>query len=89
MFDQVQIVFSGGSQNFREIEIFGQAVSDFTLKVKATAGNVSGIEDFVVAVGDINEAPAVDGTPQEQTVAEGATLNYDLPAGLFADPEGR
>ena len=88
MFDQVVLTFDGASQNFREIEIFATPQVSTSLSVRATAGSISRDRDVLVTVSDVNEAPVAVGTPAEQTVNEGATAQYTLPAGLFSDPEG-
>jgi hypothetical protein len=43
---------------------------------------------FSLTVTNVNDAPVVSGSIPAQSIAQGGSLNFTLPAGIFTDPDG-
>ncbi|MHB1089254.1 MAG: putative Ig domain-containing protein, partial [Acidimicrobiales bacterium] len=58
------------------------------IRVTATDSlNASSYDDFVVAVGDINDAPYVANQVSNIVLTEGQLFNFTVPDNIFADPD--
>ncbi|KHN49121.1 putative Ig domain-containing protein, partial [Pectobacterium fontis] len=55
--------------------------------VTASDGTASVNTTFALSVTNVNDAPVVSGTVPPQTLAQGGSLNFTLPSGLFTDPD--
>ncbi|AOR63733.1 putative Ig domain-containing protein [Pectobacterium wasabiae] len=63
-------------------------VGDLTIKITANDGDASVSTTFSLTVTNVNDAPVVSGTIPPQSVAQGGSLNFTVPAGTFSDPDG-
>ncbi|MCW2479894.1 putative Ig domain-containing protein [Candidatus Symbiopectobacterium sp. NZEC135] len=63
-------------------------VGSLSIKVTANDGDASVSITFSLTVTNVNDAPVVSGTIPAQSVAQDGSLNFTVPAGTFADPDG-
>ncbi|WP_420066124.1 DUF4347 domain-containing protein [Pectobacterium colocasium] len=63
-------------------------VGNLSIKVTANDGDASVSTSFSLTVTNVNDAPVVSGTLTAQSVAQGGSLSFTLPSGLFTDPDG-
>ncbi|WP_409311494.1 DUF4347 domain-containing protein, partial [Pectobacterium sp. B1J-3] len=63
-------------------------VGNLIIRVTASDGDASVSTTFELTVTNVNDAPEVSGTIPAQSIAQGGSLNFTVPAGTFTDPDG-
>ncbi|MGI9280292.1 MAG: retention module-containing protein, partial [Endozoicomonas sp.] len=65
-----------------------EAANTHTITVQVSDGQLTSDQSYTIQLSDINDAPELVGTIDDQTVAEESAFSYSLPTNAFSDDDG-